>query len=255
MAGEVLVRPGQSLQLSGFHDKLYNLADHNIYLPITAFTLKSLTKFMEAGSTMKKVKLESKVRVVDLFWLPDERYMEIWEWCQGRDNFLCFAAGDDSYIKHWFKHFQWFLDLEDFEDNWVTIRETDVLLQKRYHAQPFEFEPAFCHMKYLEVLMKSGSKSGADSRSEVDMKVAEASALLLQAKSLFNNLQSKFVQGSSSGRSRGGFGGQGHGLGAPFQPGNGGGPSAPVCLVCARKRHMVPRCSFNRFTVMRPIRV
>ncbi|TFK53204.1 hypothetical protein OE88DRAFT_1355022 [Heliocybe sulcata] len=192
-AGEVSVRPGQSLQLSGFHDELYKLSDCNIYIPITAFTLKALTKFMEEGDTMKKVKLDDKVRVVNLLWLPDERSTEIWEWRQGRDNFLRFAAkiGDQSYVKRWFDHFQWFLDLEDFDDNWQAIRETDIILRKHYHSEPFEFDPAFYHLKYLEVRMKRGSKSRAESRAETELRAAEASMLLAQVESLFNDFQSQ----------------------------------------------------------------
>ncbi|TFK47767.1 hypothetical protein OE88DRAFT_1647543 [Heliocybe sulcata] len=177
MAGEVSVRPGESLQLSGFHDELYNLSDHNIYMLITVFTLKSLRKFMKEGSSMKKVKLDNK----------------------------------------------------------------------RYHSELFEFNPAFYHLKYLEVCMNIRLRLGDNSRMEGDSKVVEANVLLLQTKSFLNSLQSKFAQGSSSDRSHGGFAGQGHGLGTPFQPDNRGGPSVPICLVCAQKGHMVLDCSFNRF--------
>ncbi|KZT18007.1 hypothetical protein NEOLEDRAFT_1184676 [Neolentinus lepideus HHB14362 ss-1] len=244
MAGEIPSDPSVPACLGSFHEEIKILFWNNQYLPILIFTFEELSRFMESADDMPKKKLESKVRVIDLsaISLMNKHTLSTGQWQEAADNWLCFCVvvGANDFIQRWRDHFDWLIWQPYFEQRWPTFREMDIWLRRQYHMLPFAFNPMFYQMKFTKI-----SELIRDGVIQVGQ-VAPAPSGRQGQSSHGAPTQVGGAQPVPAGHTHGGGAGptQGH---MPFRMGGGGDPSTSICLVCARKGHMVPSCTAAQF--------
>ncbi|KAJ7715235.1 hypothetical protein B0H16DRAFT_1806213, partial [Mycena metata] len=135
---EVVIAAGMSLPIV-FHKIIRELYEHDIYIPLSIFTIPSLILINANAAVVDMVKLNAT-------WSADKQ-LRVMSTVAFENKM---EGAESAMVARWEAHFGFFTGVQDVELNFTAIRATDITIRLRYNALPF----TFTHSLYRDDLQK-----------------------------------------------------------------------------------------------------
>ncbi|KAJ7724530.1 hypothetical protein B0H16DRAFT_1472383 [Mycena metata] len=153
---EVIIKAGMATPIV-FDLLIHELYNLDIYAPLSLFTDKNLEYVNSNTSTITLRKLnptsssDKRINILDMVTFESsvlwEADLDRVQFGEAADNFTTFILAKEgpgsAYAVCWGCHFEVFSEVEDTQNVFAAILETEIFLRKKYYTQPIAYTHTF----------------------------------------------------------------------------------------------------------------